>query len=260
MLHRQDAQLVIVDTPGLHRPRSALGSRLNDHVSQALADVDIVVVVLDATAPIGPGDRRALACALAGPRTIVVVNKTDRASKAAVAEHLLEAQSILTAPPLAAPDDAVDLALGMAPGTDSTISYFPLSAARGDGVDELVEEMVGCLPEGPPYFPPDMLSDAPEAFMVAELVREQILAHVRAELPHSVACRVVEWEWPRIRVEILVERDSQKAIVIGRSGEVLKAVGSAVRAQLDPGAFIELHVGVARHWQASEDLIERLGY
>jgi len=123
-----------------------------------------------------------------------------------------------------------------------------------------VDEIVARLPDGPPYYPPDMVTDAPEVQQVAELVREQLLAVARDELPHAIACRVTEWEWPRIRCEILVERDSQKAIVIGRGGEVLKAVGTAVRRQLPPGAYLELHVKVERRWQQRDDALDRLGY
>jgi GTP-binding protein Era len=146
------------------------------------------------------------------------------------------------------------------PATDSGAQYFPLSAATGRGVDALVTAVLDLLPEGPPYFPEEMTSDVSEAFWVGELVREQLLATVREELPHSIACRVTEWEWPRIRVEILVERESQKGIVIGQGGLVLKAVGSAVRAQLPPGAFVELFVRVEKRWQQRPETIERLGY
>jgi len=124
----------------------------------------------------------------------------------------------------------------------------------------LVTAVLDLLPPGPPYFPEEMTSDVSEGFWVGELVREQLLATVREELPHSIACRVTEWEWPRIRVEILVERESQKGIVIGQGGLVLKAVGSAVRAQLPPGAFVELFVRVEKRWQQRPETIERLGY
>ena len=125
---------------------------------------------------------------------------------------------------------------------------------------ELVEEIVRRMPEGPRYYPADAVTDVPEAFWVAELVREQLLAVVREEVPHSVACTVTEWEWPRIRVEILVERESQKGIVIGRNGAVLKAVGTAVREQLPPGAFVELFVKVDKDWQRRPKALDRLGY
>lgn len=257
ILHRPGLQAVFVDTPGLHRPRSALGRRLNEHVGEALDDVDVVVALLDATAAIGPGDRLVLeraagASRRAGPasgasaslsRLLVAVNKVDRARPDQVLEQLAGARRVVEGA-------AADLG----------VEYFPVSAASGAGVDELVSAVLARLPEGPPYFPEDMVSDLPEAFWVAELVREQLLARVREELPHAVACRVTEWEWPRIRVEIVVERESQKAIVIGQGGSVLKEVGTAVRSQLPPGAFLELHVGVEKRWQQRDDAIERLGY
>jgi GTP-binding protein Era len=265
VLHRPGLQAVFVDTPGLHRPRSALGRRLNEYVGDALADLDVVVAVLDATAPLGPGDRLVLAraaesCRAGDPRTggapsgdgaagelaqlLVAVNKVDRASDAQVLEHLAEARTVVE---------------GSA-GDDLGAEYFPLSAKTGAGVDALVEAVVTRLPEGPPYFPDDMVTDVPEAFWVAELVREQLLARVREELPHSIACRVTEWEWPRLRCEILVERDSQKGIVIGRGGSVLSEVGTRARAQLPEGAFLELVVKVDRDWQSRPRALDRLGY
>jgi GTP-binding protein Era len=138
--------------------------------------------------------------------------------------------------------------------------YFPVSAKTGEGVDALVEEVIGRLPEGPQYYPEDMVTDVPEAFWVAELVREKLLAVAREELPHSIACRVTEWEWPRIRCEILVERDSQKGIVIGKGGEVLKLVGQQARAELPEGAYLELFVRVDKDWQRHAKALERLGY
>jgi len=267
VLHRPGLQAVFVDTPGMHKPRTALGRRLNDHVGEALDDVDAVIALLDAGSSIGPGDRLVLSRAAEATAAsvaagghggrgaggaessrlsglLVAVNKVDRATSAQVLAHLVEAHDIIEG----------------AGGVDLGAQYFPLSAATGTGVEVLVEAVLALLPEGPPYFPPDMISDVPEAFWVAELVREQLLAHVREELPHSIACRVTEWEWPRVRIEILVERDSQKGIVIGEGGTVLKAVGTAVRQQMPPGAFVELHVRVERRWQQDADAIERLGY
>ena len=234
VLNRPDAQVVFVDTPGIHKPRTLLGERLNDTATHAIGDVDVVCLVIDATAPLGPGDRWVAARV---PRdAVVVVNKVDAASPDEVLRQLAKAAEL-------------DLA-----------EYFPVSALTGAGVPALVEHLVARLPAGPRYYPDDMVTDVPEAFWVAELVREQLLAVVREELPHSIATRVTEWEWPRIRCEILVERDSQKGIVIGRKGEVLKQVGIAVREQLPPGAFLELFVKVDKDWQRRPQALERLGY
>jgi len=182
---------------------------------------------------------------------LVVVNKVDRATDAQVLAQLAEARAVV---------EGVAEESGSGEALDLGVEYFPVSATSGAGVDALVEAVVSRLPEGPPYFPEDMVTDVPEAFWVAELVREQLLARVREELPHAIACRVTEWEWPRIRVEIVVERESQKGIVIGQDGTVLKEVGTAVRRQLAPGAFLELHVRVEKRWQQRADAIERLGY
>ncbi len=246
IVHRPDAQVVVVDTPGFHRPRTALGQRLVETAGASLDDVDVVVAVVDATAPVGPGDRLVLgraAVAVPGGRVLVAVNKVDRARPTDVLERLATAAAAL--------NDA-------APEADA--EYFPVSAVTGEGVDALVQAVVDRLPEGPAYYPEEMVSDTPEALRVAELVREQLLRRTREELPHSIACRVTEWEWPRIRCEIVVERDSQKGIVIGRGGEVLKAVGTAVRAQLPPGAYLELFVRVEKRWQQRDDALDRLGY
>jgi GTP-binding protein Era len=256
VLHRDDAQAVFVDTPGLHRPRSALGGRLNDTAMGSLRDVDVVVAVLDATGAVGPGDRMVLASAvtaLSGPDAtgglLVVVNKLDRARSEQVIVRLTEAEQAVEA-----------LRDGRAESVVESAEYFPVSAVSGQGVDALVEAVVALLPDGPAYFPPEMVSDLPEAVAVAELVREQLLVRAREELPHSIACVVTEWEWPRIRCEILVERESQKGIVIGVGGEVLKEVGTAVRAQLPEGAFIELFVRVDPRWQQRPEALDRLGY
>ena len=171
------------------------------------------------------------------------MNKVDRASRAQLLERLTEAK--------AAVDALDDL---------PAVEYFPVSARTGEGMDELTVHLVGRLHEGPPFFPPDIVTDTPEPLWVAELVREQLLAKTRDELPHAITCRVTEWEWPHIRVEIIVERDSQKAIVIGTGGEVLKAVGIAVRAELPEGTYLDLHVKVERHWQNRAEMLDRLGY
>jgi GTP-binding protein Era len=236
VLTRPDAQVVFVDTPGIHKPRTLLGERLNDAADAAIGDVDVVCLLVDATMPIGPGDKWIAQRVPAN--AIVVVNKTDKAEPTQVLTQLHAA--------------AEQLAGGN--------EYFPISARTGEGVPELLAAILDRLPEGPQYYPDDMVTDVPEAFWVAELVREQLLAVTRDEVPHSVAARVTEWEWPRIRVEILVERDSQKGIVIGKKGSVLKEVGTNVRKQLPPGAYVELFVKVDKDWQRKSRALERLGY
>jgi GTP-binding protein Era len=233
--NRPDAQIVFVDTPGIHKPRTALGERLNATATDAVGDVDVVCLVVDATMPIGRGDE--FIAKRCPPDTVVVVNKTDLAGPEVVLRQLAAA--------------AQQLNLG---------EYFAVSATTGAGVDDLVAHLVGRLPEGPRYYPDDMVTDVPEAFWVAELVREQLLAVTHDEVPHSIAARVTEWEWPYIRCEILVERDSQKGIVIGKKGEVLKAVGTAVRKQLPEGAYLELFVKVDKDWQRRPKALNRLGY
>lgn len=234
VLTRPDAQIVFVDTPGIHKPRTTMGERLNDTAIGSVSGVDTVCLVLDATMPLGAGDR--FVAERVPKDSIVVVNKTDIARPEAVLRQLAKAAEL-------------DLS-----------AYFPVSAETGRGVPELVEELVRRLPVGPRYYPDDMVTDVPEAFWVAELVREQLFQVMREELPHSIACRVTEWEWPRIRCEILVERESQKGIVIGKKGSVLKQVGIAVREQLPPGAYLELAVKVDKDWQRRPAALERLGY
>jgi GTP-binding protein Era len=234
VLHRDETQIVFVDTPGIHKPRTTMGERLNDTAVGATSGVDVVCLVLDATSGMGRGDR--FIAERVPKSAICIVNKVDKASKQQVLERLAQAAELELA------------------------DYFPVSAATGAGVDALVDALVARLPEGPAFYPEDMVTDVPEAFWVAELVREQLFQVMREELPHSIACRVTEWEWPRIRCEILVERDSQKGIVIGKQGAVLKQVGTAVREQLPPGAFVELVVAVDKDWQRRPAALDRLGY
>ena len=230
-----DAQLVFVDTPGLHKPVTALGERVNATALESLADVDVTCLVVDATKPFGSGDQW-VARHLDMANSIVIVNKIDAVKRDQVIAQLAAASS-----------------LGAA-------EYFPVSARKGTGVAELVEYLAGRLPEGPLYFPEDTISDQPEEQWVAELVREQLLAVTHDELPYSIATRVTEWEWPRIRVEIVVERESQKGMVIGKGGAVLKEVGRRARLQLPDGVFLELFVKVDKDWQRRPDRVERLGY
>lgn len=235
VLTRSDVQAVFCDTPGIHKPRTTLGERLNHTARSALADMDVVLFVVDGRGGIGNGDRF-VAEGLPPERTVLVLNKVDGQSHDRIIEQL-----------------------ALATGFDFD-EYFPISARKGTGVDELVEHVLSRLPEGPQYYPDDMVTDVPEAFWVAELVREQLLAVVRQELPHSIATRVTEWEWPRIRCEILVERESQKGMVIGKGGAVLKEAGTRVREQLPEGAYLELVVRVDKDWQRRPKALDRLGY
>lgn len=229
-----DVQIVFVDTPGVHKPRTALGSRLNDTATGAISEVDVACLVVDATMPVGPGDR--FVAARLPSSSIVVVNKVDRASREQVLGQLAAASE-----------------LGFS-------EYVPVSARTGDGVDTLLELLVDRMPEGPPFYPDDVVRETPDEVWVAELVREQLLAVTHDEVPHSIACRVTEWEDQRVRVEILVERDSQKGIVIGRGGSVLKEVGTRVRKQLPEGTFLELAVKVEKDWQRRPESLNRLGF
>lgn len=235
VLTRPDCQIVFVDTPGLHKPVTALGERVNAAAIDALDDVDVACLVLDGSKPFGSGDRW-VASRLDLSKTVVIVNKTDRAGRDRTLAQLAASAEL------------------------DALAYFAVSAKTGDGIDELVDFIAARLPEGPQYYPGDVVSDLPEPEWVAELVREQLLAVFREELPYSIATRVTEWEWPRVRCEIVVERESQKGMVIGKGGAVLKDVGIRVRRQMPEGAFLELHVVVDKDWQHRPDRVERLGY
>jgi len=228
-------QIVFVDTPGLHKPVTALGERVNATALSSSDDVDVHCLVIDATAPFGGGDRW-VAARLDSSRLVVAVNKIDRVDAARTLAQL-QAVSELDA-----------------------VAYVPVSARTGDGVAEFVAILESMLPEGPRLFPSDAVHDFAPDQWVAELVREQLLAIFGDEIPYSIATRVTEWEWPRVRCEIIVERESQKPMVIGRGGAVLKKVGTAVRQQMAPGAHLELRVKVDRDWQRRPDRVERLGY
>ena len=233
--HGEDVQVVFVDTPGIHKPVTALGERVNATALDSVSDVEVVCLLIDATKPFGRGDQW-VADHIDVSNAFVVVNKTDKATREQLFAQL-QAVSQLNA-----------------------AEYFPVSARTGEGVPELLAALSAKMPEGPLYYPEDMVSDTEEAQWVAELVREQLLAVLKDELPYSIATRVTEWEWPKVRCEILVERESQKGMVIGKGGELLKKVGVAVRSQMKPGAYLELHVTVDKDWQQKPDRLERLGY
>ncbi|QZN84616.1 GTPase Era [Cellulomonas sp. C5510] len=254
IVHRPDAQLVLVDTPGLHRPRTLLGERLNDLVRDTLTEVDVVGFCLPSDQKVGPGDRFiAEQLAALGRRTpvVAIATKADLVGKQRLAEHLLAVSAL---------GDWADV--------------VPVSAESGYQVDVVERVLIGHLPEGPALYPEGELTDEPEAVMVAELVREAALEGVRDELPHSLAV-VVEEIVPRevaagerplldVRVHLFVERDSQKAIVIGRGGSRLREVGTRARrgieALLGSRVYLDLHVKVAKDWQRDPKQLGRLGF
>jgi GTP-binding protein Era len=254
-----DNQIVFVDTPGIHKPRTPLGERTNERAVATLGEVDVVCLVVEADAPIGAGDRfvAGLVHQVPTPK-LLVVNKIDRAGKPAIVEHLA----------IAARD------LG------DFDAYLPLSARTGDGIAALLGEIESRLPEGPRYYPEGTVTDQPETFVAAELVREKLLAIARDELPHSISVSVEELEdipdadavadaddrdaILRLRADISVERDSQKGIVIGRGGRVLKDAGTAARQELEAllgvRVYLETRVRVERDWQRRAHALDRLGY
>lgn len=246
ILHRPDGQLVIVDTPGLHRPRNLLGERLGELVRAAIAEVDAVVFCVPADASVGPGDRF-LANLLAGARAPVLaaVTRSDLASRDTVAERLTE---------VAALGDWAEL--------------VPVSALSGEGLATLADLLMGRMPTGEPLFPDGELTDAPEGILIAELIREQALAGARQELPHSIAVTVEEIRRGAALTEIdavlWVERESQKPIVLGRGGERLKAVGTNARVHIEgligERIYLDLRVKVAKDWQRDPKQLRRLGW
>ncbi len=239
-------QIVLVDTPGLHKPKTELGTRLNSLVYGTLADADVVLFLIDATMPIGPGDRLIAERLVESDANVVVgVNKTDKASRQATMGQLLEAADW--------------------PFQD----IYPLSAINGDGVAALVEELVRRLPEGPRYYPEGMTTDQPESLVIAEIVREKFLGRLRDELPHSLTVRIEEMDQREnglidIEADVVVERKSQKGIVIGKGGSLLQKAGTEAREELETilgnKVNLMLHVVVEKDWQRRPQLLDRLGF
>lgn len=238
-------QMVLLDTPGLHKPKAELGSRLNRLVYGSLAESDVICFVIDATQTVGPGDRLiAKRVADAGTPVVLAVNKTDRADHGQVIPQLATA------------------------GDWDFAAYVPISALRGDGTDRLVMELSSRLPEGPALFPLDMASDQSEGTLIAEIIREKFLGRLRDELPHSLHVRLTSMEDDgkivRVAADLLVERDSQKGIVIGRRGEMLRDSGTEARAELESmlssKVHLDLRVKVEPDWQRRPEILDRLGF
>jgi GTP-binding protein Era len=258
IVHRADGQLVLVDTPGLHRPRTLLGERLNDLVKTTWAEVDVVAVCFPANEKIGPGDRFIVNELAKVRRTtkVAVATKTDLATPEQIGQHLLDIQ-----------------ALGEETGT-AWREIVPVSAVAGDQVQLLADLLLGLLPEGPPLYPEGDLTDSPEEVLVAELVREAALEGVRDELPHSIAVVVEEMALREGRPEdkplldvhanLYVERDSQKGIVIGHRGSRLRQVGTDARKQIEAllgvPVYLDLHVKIAKDWQRDPRQLRKLGF
>jgi len=246
VVHGPDHQIVLVDTPGLHRPRTELGSRLNSLVYGTLADADVVLFLIDATAPIGPGDRLIAERLIESKADVLVaVNKVDAASRVETVEQLVEAAEW--------PFE----------------HYFPISARTGEGVVEMVSEIVARLPDGPRYYPEGMTTDLPEALVVAEIVREKFLDRLSDELPHALVVRVEEINQRGdglidVVADVIVERGSQKGIVIGKGGALLGAAGTEARQELESlfgeRVNLSLRVTVEKDWQRTPQLLDRLGF
>jgi GTP-binding protein Era len=252
VLHRPEGQAVFLDTPGLHKPRTLLGQRLNDLVRGTLAEVDLICLLVDAKAGIGRGDQF-LAGELAKVDTprFALVNKVDVASR-----------------------EQTVAALAAVAGLGEWTEVVPLSARTGEGVDLLVELLMANLPEGPALYPAGHVSDEPEQHLLAEIIREKALGKVRDELPHSIAVVIEEMGTDldgtgdegllTIRAMLYVERSSQKPIVIGKGGSVLREVGTAARAEIEQllgtRVYLDLHVKVAKEWQGDPKLLARLGF
>ena len=252
IVHRDDFQIILVDTPGLHRPRTLLGQRLNDLVRDTYSEVDVIGLCIPADEAIGPGDRwivqqiRAVA-----PNTtlVVVVTKIDKVPKDRLAAQLVAVSELV--------------------GPDTEI--VPVSATTGEQIDVLIDVLAAQLPPGPAFYPDGELTDEPEETLMAELIREAALEGVRDELPHSLAV-VIEEVSPRegrddlidVHANLYVERSSQKGIVIGKGGARLREVGTAARTQIEKllgtKVYLDLHVKIAKNWQRDPKQLGRLGF
>jgi GTP-binding protein Era len=258
IVNRPDAQLVLVDTPGLHRPRTLLGERLNDLVRTTWAEVDVVAVCFPADEKIGPGDRFIVSELAKVRRTtkVAVATKTDLAPPERIAQHLLDIAAL---------------------GTETKTEWaevVPVSAVSGSQVDLLADLLVGMLPEGPQLYPDGELTDAPEEILAAELIREAALDGVRDELPHSIAVVVEEMGLREgrpddkplldIHANLYVERSSQKGIVIGHKGARLRQVGTRARQQIEAllgtPVYLDLQVKIAKDWQRDPKQLRKLGF
>jgi GTP-binding protein Era len=250
IVNRPGGQLVVVDTPGLHRPRTLLGQRLNDLVEDVLGDVDVIAFCAPANEKVGPGDRR-IAESLDGygrAKKIAIVTKTDASTREEITERLMEVDSL----------------------REDWTAVIPLSALTGDQLDILADEVLALMPEGPALYDEGVVTDEEEDARIAEIIREAALGDAREELPHSIAVVVREIA-PRegtdltdVFADIIVERDSQKAIIIGRKGTRLRDVGAQARAGIEQllgtRVFLSLHVRVAKEWQRDPKQLGRLGF
>ncbi len=258
IVHRPDAQLILVDTPGLHKPRTLLGERLNDLVKSTWAEVDVIAVCLPASEKIGPGDRflAAEAAKVAKTPKVALATKADLVEPDRMVEHLADIQ-----------------ALGESSGIEWA-SIVPVSATSGYQVDLVADELVKLLPSGFPLYPDGDITDEPEETLVAELIREAALEGVRDELPHSIAVTIDEMNLREDRPEdkplldiyanIFLERESQKGIVIGHKGARLREVGAAARHQIEAllgtPVYLDLHVKIAKNWQTDAKNLRKLGF
>ena len=251
IVNRPGGQLIVVDTPGVHRPRTLLGQRLNDLVDTVLGDVDVIAFCAPADEKVGPGDRR-IAQSLDGyprARKIALVTKTDAASRDEVMDRLIEVDAL----------------------REDWDAVIPISSETGDQLDVVADEVLARMPEGPPLYPDDVVTDESLEDRIAEIIREAALQDVREELPHSIAVQIDDIA-PRedrddltdVHASVVVERDSQKAIIIGRKGSRLKEIGARARAELEPligtRVFLGLHVRVAKEWQRDPKHLGRLGF